>query len=57
MHHSSTSFSLKEESRKEENWQCKTQRYTGLFQPGNKARADQKEKFSWSQYNNYRLVM
>ena len=37
----STSF-----SQKEENWECKTQRYTRLFQPGNKVRTYQKEKFS-----------
>ena len=35
----------------------KKKRYTRLFQSGKKARTYQKEKFSWSQYNNYKLAM
>ena len=37
------------QSRKEENWQCKIQKYTRPFHPGNKARTYRKEKFSLSQ--------
>ena len=54
----STSFPQKEEvvKKKTDNARHKA-RYTRLFQPGNKARTYQKEKFSWPQYNSYRLAM